>query len=119
MIAIGGSIGAFESRWISVREEDQTDQPGTGLFVGSGQALAKGGPASLVIAFSTIVGVMLFCTVQALGELATLHPVCRLLLPRYATRFICLTRRGATLMGWNYALQWLVPCCRSRSSPRR
>lgn len=55
MIAIGGSIG-------------------TGLFVGSGKALAHGGPASLVIAF-TLIGVMMYCTVQALGEMAVSFPV--------------------------------------------
>ena len=49
MIAIGGSIG-------------------TGLFVGSGRALAYGGPASLLLAF-TLTGCMMYCTVQALGEL--------------------------------------------------
>ncbi|RMZ79827.1 hypothetical protein DV737_g3254, partial [Chaetothyriales sp. CBS 132003] len=55
MIAIGGSIG-------------------TGLFVGSGSALATGGPASLVIAFG-LIGIMLYCTVHALGELAVLFPI--------------------------------------------
>jgi yeast amino acid transporter len=57
MIAIGGSIGA-------------------GLFVGSGSALASGGPASLVIDF-VIIGIMLLLTVNALGELAgkILHPL--------------------------------------------
>jgi hypothetical protein len=52
MIAIGGSIGA-------------------GLFVGSGNALYSGGPASLIIAF-IITGIMLLFTVTALGELATM-----------------------------------------------
>jgi yeast amino acid transporter len=52
MIAIGGSIGA-------------------GLFVGSGNALYSGGPASLVIDY-IIIGVMLLFTVTALGELATM-----------------------------------------------
>ena len=52
MIAIGGSIGA-------------------GLFVGSGNALYSGGPASLVIGY-IIIGVMLLFTVTALGELATM-----------------------------------------------
>ena len=47
---------------------------GAGLFVGSGSALQSGGPAALVIGF-IIVGVMLLCTVQALGELAVLYPV--------------------------------------------
>ncbi|KAK6614848.1 General amino-acid permease GAP1 [Botrytis cinerea] len=50
MIAIGGSIG-------------------TGLFVTSGAALSSGGPASLIIAYG-IIGIMLFCTVHALGEMA-------------------------------------------------
>ena len=55
MIAIGGSIG-------------------TGLFVGSGKALSNGGPASLLIAFS-LIGIMLYCTIQALGELSVRFPV--------------------------------------------
>lgn len=55
MIAIGGSIGA-------------------GLFVGTGSALRRGGPASLLIDYA-IVGVMMFNTVMALGELALLYPV--------------------------------------------
>ena len=37
---------------------------GTGLFVGSGQALANGGPASIVICYC-LVGIMLYTTVHA------------------------------------------------------
>lgn len=55
MIAIGGSIGA-------------------GLFVGTGSALRRGGPASLLIDY-IIIGVMMFNVVFALGELALLYPV--------------------------------------------
>ena len=55
MIAIGGSIGA-------------------GLFVGTGSALRRGGPASLLIDYS-IIGVMMFNVVFALGEMALLYPV--------------------------------------------
>jgi hypothetical protein len=55
MIAIGGSIG-------------------TGLFIGSGSALASGGPAAVMIDFG-IVGIMLFCVIHALGELAVLFPI--------------------------------------------
>jgi hypothetical protein len=44
------------------------------LFVGSGSSLQSGGPASLLLGF-IIIGVMLLCTVQALGELAVLYPV--------------------------------------------
>jgi amino acid permease len=55
MIAIGGAIGA-------------------GLFIGSGRALSTGGPGALVLDFG-LIGAMLFCTINALGELATLFPV--------------------------------------------
>ncbi|OAQ72554.1 general amino-acid permease GAP1 [Pochonia chlamydosporia 170] len=85
MIAIGGSIG-------------------TGLFVASGKALESGGPASLLIAFS-IVGIMLYCTCQALGELAVLFPIAGSF-SSWATRF--LDPSWGFAMGWNYALQWLT-----------
>jgi amino acid transporter len=85
MIAIGGSIG-------------------TGLFVGSGSALAKGGPASLLIAFG-LIGVMLYNTVHALGEMAVLFPVAGSF-SAYSTRF--LDPAWGFAMGWNYALQWLI-----------
>ncbi|EFQ29285.1 amino acid permease [Colletotrichum graminicola] len=85
MIAIGGSIG-------------------TGLFVASGQALEIGGPASLLMAFS-LVGAMLFCTCQALGELAVAFPVAGSF-SAYSTRF--LDPSWGFAMGWNYALQWLT-----------
>jgi len=85
MIAIGGSIG-------------------TGLFVTSGAALAGGGAASLVIAF-IIIGILMFCTVQALGELAVLFPVSGSF-SAYSTRF--LDPAWGFAMGWNYAMQWLV-----------
>jgi len=77
MIAIGGSIG-------------------TGLFVGSGGALAHGGPASVVIAYM-IVGVMLYCTVHALGEMAVLFPVAGSF-SAYSTRFLD--------PAWGFAMGW-------------
>ncbi|KAN0103177.1 amino acid permease [Hyaloscypha variabilis] len=85
MIAIGGSIG-------------------TGLFVTSGAALSTGGPASLVIAF-IIIGILMFCTMQALGELAVTFPVAGSF-SAYSTRF--LDPAWGFAMGWNYAIQWLV-----------
>ncbi|KAH8647613.1 amino acid permease-domain-containing protein [Tricladium varicosporioides] len=85
MIAIGGSIG-------------------TGLFVTSGAALSSGGPASLIIAFG-IIGILMFCTVQALGELAVQFPVAGSF-SAYSTRF--LDPAWGFAMGWNYAIQWLV-----------
>ena len=55
MIAIGGSIGA-------------------GFFVGSGDALRKGGPGFVLVDF-LIIGIMIFNVVFALGELAVMYPV--------------------------------------------
>ena len=77
MIAIGGSIG-------------------TGLFVGSGNALATGGPASLVLSF-VLTGSMLYCTVHALGEMAVLFPVAGSF-SAYSTRFLD--------PAWGFAMGW-------------
>jgi len=77
MIAIGGSIG-------------------TGLFVGSGGALAIGGPASLLLSF-VLTGTMLYCTVHALGEMAVLFPVAGSF-SAYSTRFLD--------PAWGFAMGW-------------
>lgn len=55
MIAIGGTIG-------------------TGLFLGTGKSLATGGPGSMLIAY-LIVGVIVFLTMLALGEMAAFMPI--------------------------------------------
>lgn len=55
MIAIGGTIG-------------------TGLFLGTGQSIATGGPASTLIAYA-IVGGIVFVTMLSLGEMAAFVPV--------------------------------------------
>lgn len=85
MIAIGGSIGA-------------------GFFVGSGGALSKGGPGSLLIDF-LIIGIMMFNVVYALGELAVMYPVSGGFYT-YAVRFI--DPSWGFAMGWNYVMQWAV-----------
>ncbi|SPO28689.1 probable lysine-specific permease [Ustilago trichophora] len=46
---------------------------GTGLFLGSGKALAKAGPLSILISYS-IVGVIVYLTMIAMGEMSTLIP---------------------------------------------
>ena len=48
---------------------------------------------------------MLYCTVQALGEMAVLLPVAGSF-SAYSTRF--LDPAWGFAMGWNYAMQWLV-----------
>ncbi|OWB81803.1 hypothetical protein B5S33_g422 [[Candida] boidinii] len=85
MIAIGGAIG-------------------TGLFVGSGAALRKGGPAAILIGW-LLTGAMMFCTVQSLGELAVTFPVAGSFV-QYNTRFI--SPAWGFCMAWNYALGWLT-----------
>ncbi|KAI1769059.1 amino acid permease/ SLC12A domain-containing protein [Hypoxylon sp. FL1150] len=85
MIAIGGAIGA-------------------GLFIGSGSALYKGGPAPLVIGY-LIVGVMLLFTMQALAELAVLYPVNGAFYT-YVVRFV--DPSWGFAMGWDYAIAWLT-----------
>jgi amino acid transporter len=85
MIAIGGSIGA-------------------GFFVGSGGAFAKGGPGSVLIDFS-IIGIMIFNVVYALGELAVMYPVSGGFYI-YSTRFI--DPSWGFAMGWNYVFQWAI-----------
>lgn len=85
MIAIGGSIGA-------------------GFFVGSGKALATGGPGTLLIDF-IIIGIMMFNTVYALGELSVMYPVSGGFYT-YSTRFI--DPSWGFAMGWNYVMQWAI-----------
>jgi len=77
MIAISGSIG-------------------TGLFVASGKALSEGGPASVVLAY-VLVGVMMYCTMQALGELAVVFPVAGSY-SAFSTRFLD--------PSWGFAMGW-------------
>ncbi|GFF45131.1 hypothetical protein CNMCM6936_006262 [Aspergillus lentulus] len=59
---------------------------GTGLFVGTGAAYAKAGPAGLLLAYA-VVGLVLWCVMQSIAELATLLPTAGSF-PHWATRFI-------------------------------
>ncbi|TFK32370.1 APC amino acid permease [Crucibulum laeve] len=85
MIAVGGSIG-------------------TGLFVGSGSALHRGGPAGVLIAW-ILIGFMLINVTQAIGEMSILYPVSGGFYT-LAVRF--LDPSFAFAMGWNYVFQWAV-----------
>jgi amino acid transporter len=66
MIAIGGAIG-------------------TGLIIGTGAALARAGPASILISY-TLVGILVFLVMAALGEMAAWLPLGEGF-SGYATRF--------------------------------
>jgi amino acid transporter len=74
------------------------------LFIGSGGALAKGGPAMLITGFG-IIGVLMYWTMQALAEMCVIFPVkgsyCV-----FSTRFI--SPAWGFCMGWNYAMQWAI-----------
>lgn len=59
---------------------------GVGLFVGTGAAYAKAGPAGLFLAFA-IVGTVMWSMMQSICELATLFPTAGSF-PHWATRFI-------------------------------
>lgn len=59
---------------------------GTGLFVGTGSAYAKAGPAGLLLAY-IVVGMVLWAVMQSIAELATLYPTAGSF-PHWATRFI-------------------------------
>ena len=65
--------------------------------------MSSGGPASLLLAF-ILIGFVLYCTVQALGEMAVTFPVAGSF-SAFATRFI--DPAWGFAIGWNYALQWL------------
>ncbi|KAG5651006.1 hypothetical protein H0H81_010265 [Sphagnurus paluster] len=79
MIAIAGTIG-------------------TGLFLGTGRSLAKGGPASVLICYC-IVGFVVYVTLLLLGEMATQYPVAGSF-NTYATRFFSPSYGFA--LSWNY-----------------
>ncbi|GAA5913819.1 uncharacterized protein JCM6883_004006 [Sporobolomyces salmoneus] len=85
MIAIGGSIG-------------------TGLVIGSGAGLSRGGPVGLLIAY-VVMGAMCFGVMCSLGEMATQFPH-KKGFGGYATRFVDPSMGFA--LGWNYLLKYLV-----------
>lgn len=58
----------------------------------------------MLIAYG-LIGIMLYCTVHALGEMAVTFPIAGSL-SHYWTRF--LDPAWGLAMGWNYALQWLI-----------
>lgn len=59
---------------------------GTGLFIGTGSAYSRAGPAGLLLAY-IVVGSVLWAVMQSIGELATLFPTAGSF-PHWATRFI-------------------------------
>jgi lysine-specific permease len=85
MIAIGGAIG-------------------TGLFFASGSAISNAGPGGAVLAYA-VMGLAVFCMMQALGEMATQLPI-RGSFETYAERFV--DPSFAFAVGWNYWFSWSI-----------
>ncbi|KAL8667974.1 MAG: hypothetical protein Q9168_007155 [Polycauliona sp. 1 TL-2023] len=85
MIAIGGAIG-------------------TGLIIGTGAALAKAGPLSILISYS-IVGFIVYMVMCALGEMATYLPI-QSGFTGYAARF-CDPALGFSL-GYTYWFKYII-----------
>lgn len=82
-VAIGGTIG-------------------TGLFLGSGTALATAGPVGCLIAF-VFVGTIVYSVMVSLGEMASFIPVAGSFTV-YASRFVHPSLGFA--MGWIYWFSW-------------
>lgn len=79
MIAIGGTIG-------------------TGLFLGIGNALEKGGPLGLLLGY-IVMGTVMFGMLVALGEMATKFPISGSI-SHFPSRFF--DRALGFSVGWNY-----------------
>lgn len=85
MIAIGGAIG-------------------TGLFLGSGGAIAEGGPGGTLLAFA-VMGLMIYFLMTSLGEMATYLPISGSF-ETYASRFI--DPAFGFAIGWTYWFMWAM-----------
>lgn len=77
---------------------------GTGLLVGSGTSLNKGGPAGLIIG-TAIVGSMLINVMEAAGELALTYGDLTGGFNAYTSFLI--DESFAFAVSWNYCIQWL------------
>lgn len=76
---------------------------GAGLLLSTGQALAAGGPAPLLIAF-TVIGFAVWITMCNLGELSTNFPV-KGSFYEFSVRFI--SPSWGFAMGWNYVMNFV------------
>ncbi|KAI8879612.1 hypothetical protein K501DRAFT_124263, partial [Backusella circina FSU 941] len=85
MIALGGTIG-------------------TGLFMASGKAVASGGPGGALVGYM-IVGILVFCVMMSLGEMAAYIPVAGSF-SHFATRFA--DPSLGFCVGWVYWANWAV-----------
>lgn len=77
---------------------------GTGLIIGTGSALARAGPGSILIAY-TFVGLLVWIVMAALGEMAAWIP-CPGGFSPFATRFVDPALGFA--LGWTYWFKYII-----------
>jgi amino acid transporter len=77
---------------------------GTGLFIGSGTALAHSGPVGALIAY-IFIATIVFSVMTSLGEIATYIPISGAF-TSYATRLVDPSLGFA--MGWLYWFSWAI-----------
>ncbi|OAD79290.1 hypothetical protein PHYBLDRAFT_106045 [Phycomyces blakesleeanus NRRL 1555(-)] len=85
MIALGGTIG-------------------TGLFMASGKSISMGGPGGALVGYA-IVGILVFCVMMSLGEMAAYIPVSGSF-SHFATRFA--DPSLGFCVGWVYWANWAI-----------
>lgn len=77
---------------------------GTGLIIGSGTGLKRGGPASLFIGYS-FTGILLMVVLLSLGEMAAFSPMDKAF-SGYAARYVDPALGFAS--GWNYFFKYAI-----------
>ncbi|KAI0670483.1 dicarbixylic amino acid permease [Trametes maxima] len=85
MIALGGAVG-------------------TGLIIGSGTALVRGGPLGIFLGYS-FVGFVCYLVMVSLGEMSAYLPH-KKGFPGYATRFV--DPAFGFGLGWNYLMKYVI-----------
>ncbi|KAI8363838.1 amino acid permease/ SLC12A domain-containing protein [Choanephora cucurbitarum] len=85
MISLGGTIG-------------------TGLFMASGKAISGAGPGGALVSYG-IVGILIFCVMMSLGEMAAYLPVSGSF-AHFAKRFV--DPSLGFMLGWIYWVNWSI-----------
>lgn len=106
MIALGGE--QTYSALVLIHTDIQAGTIGTGLFVGSGQTLARGGPAFILGSYC-FMALLVWCIVTAITEIAAYLPVRGSSMNLFATRYV--SKSLGFALGWLYwySLGILVP----------
>ncbi|PHH89987.1 hypothetical protein CDD83_4786 [Cordyceps sp. RAO-2017] len=93
------TLSARHLTWIAL-----SGAVGTGVFLSTGPALAKSGPASLLIAYG-LVGLITYSIMVSLGEMCSFMPVTGSF-TTYASRLV--SRSAGFSVGWCYWLSWVL-----------